>query len=89
MFSRFLWKLDQAYFRVRDAWRVLTKKGYIDDIRNEAMSWGKWVTERKVLKKLNQNDPNQFENQHFKLGYYYASENVKVVLRNDEDNVVA
>jgi hypothetical protein len=86
---RLLWKLDRAYFRVRDAWRVLTKNGYIDEIRNDGFTWGRWTTERKVLQKLNEHDPNQFENQHFKLGYYYASESVKVVLKHDEDNAMA
>jgi hypothetical protein len=81
-------KLDEFYFRARDAWRVLTRPGYIDGFLDDAIITGRFWAYRMIQNQLDEHDPNQFENQHFKLGYYYASEQVKAVIENDEDYVM-
>lgn len=78
-------RIDALYFRARDAWRVLTQPGFIDGYLDDALITGRRVAYRNIRAKLDEHDPHQFENQHFKLGYYYAYEQAKAVMQSDED----
>ena len=80
--------LDKAYFRVRDAWRVLKGEDAILTAYTEGVTEGVEIANARILQRLSSTDPHQFESQHFKLGYYYASETVKKVINNDENNPV-
>ena len=82
---KLLKKIDEFYFRARDAWRVLTDATYLDEIRNEGRTVGEWTTKGRIERTLDDHDPHQFTNQHFKLGYYYAKENVRRAF-NGNDN---
>jgi hypothetical protein len=81
-------KLDAFYFRARDAWRVLTRPDYLDGYLDDMLNLGRSRAYAVVKHALDKHDPYQFDNNSFKLGYYYASEQVKAVIRNDEDHVV-
>lgn len=80
--------LDDIYYRFKRAFEMfkypdLYYSNYQDGVDN-----GKAIAYAKVEGILHQYDPHQFENNHFKLGYYYAFEQVKQVIKDDEDNSV-
>lgn len=80
--------LDTIYFRFVEAFR-----SFKDPDRNlnsyiEGRDFGIVIGNAKVMRALNQADPNDFENNHFKLGYYYATETAKKVMQDDDHNSV-
>lgn len=82
---KLLKKLDELYFRARDAWRVLTDRNYLPDARHEARQAGEWILSGRVMRALDEADPHEFSNNHFKLGYYYAYETVKKVTHGNDN----
>ena len=80
--------LDIAYFRLKDAWRVLKGEEAILKAYTEGITEGIEIANGRLKRALAISDPHQFENNHFKLGYYYASEQAKKVMQGDEDNSV-
>jgi hypothetical protein len=80
--------LDTMYFRLKDAWRVVKGEDAILKAYSEGIVEGMEIANARVISELDSRDPYQFENQHFKLGYYYAKEQVKKVMNLDEDNAV-
>ena len=46
------------------------------------------IANARITQRLDTVDPYNFQNQHFKLGFYYATDTVKKVMQNDEDNSV-
>lgn len=79
--------IDKAYFRLKDAWTVLRGEDAILKAYTEGVTEGVEIANARIMQKLSMTDPYQFESQHFKLGYYYASETVKKVIHG-EDNAV-
>ena len=79
--------LDKAYFRLKDAWTVLRGEDAILKAYTDGVTEGVEIANARILQRLSSTDPHQFESQHFKLGYYYASETVKKVIYG-EDNAV-
>ena len=80
--------LDTIYFRVKDAWSVLMGREAILKAYTDGIVEGIEIANARLERALSVSDPHQFENQHFKLGYYYASETAKKVMQGDEDNSV-
>ena len=80
--------LDTAYFRLKDAWSVLKGEEAILKAYTEGIVEGIEIANARLTRALDMSDPHQFENQHFKLGYYYATEQAKKVMQGDEDNGV-
>jgi hypothetical protein len=79
--------LDKAYFRLKDAWTVLTGKDAILKAYTDGVTEGVEIANARILQQLGMTDPHQFESQHFKLGYYYASETVKKVIHGQDNSV--
>lgn len=50
---------------------------------------GKAIAFAQVVQQFNTHDVYQFSNQHFKLGYYYATEQAKQVMNLDENHTMA
>lgn len=80
--------LDTIYFRLKDAWDVLLGREAILKAYTDGIVEGIEIANARLERALAMSDPYQFENQHFKLGYYYASETAKKVMQGDEDNSV-
>jgi hypothetical protein len=78
--------LDKAYFRLKDAWTVLRGEDAILKAYTDGVTEGVEIANARILQRLSSTDPHQFESQHFKLGYYYASETVKKVMSLDESD---
>jgi hypothetical protein len=74
-------KIDKAYFRFRDSWRVLTGKESLDADYERGWKNSYEVTTSRIEAVLRSFDPADFQNNHFKLGYYYAAEQVKKELQ--------
>jgi hypothetical protein len=74
--------LDKVYFRLKDAWSIVTgrddllrtyQEGYVQGVENAGA---------RIIRELESREPRDFSNQHFKLGYYYATEIGKKVIHN-------
>lgn len=82
--------LDNFYFRCVGAWKMLTVKDFFIEAIENAHDEGISIGNARVMQQLEKHDPYQFQNGHFKMGYYYAVDQVKKVMTNDnEDNPVA
>ena len=81
--------LDRTMLRFEEAARSFTNPYRNIDSYSEGVDNGIEIGFSKVRRVLDSTDPYNFENQHFRLGFYYASESVKKVITNDEDNLVA
>lgn len=73
-------KLDEIYFRFRNAWVVFKNPNYLEMLIEDAELVGAAKANGRVWLGLAKHDPYQFENQHFKMGYYYAQEQVRKVI---------
>ena len=80
--------LDTAYFRLKDAWGVLKGEEAILKAYTEGITEGIEIANARIQREFDVANPHQFQNQHFKLGYYYATEQAKKVMQGDEDNSV-
>ena len=80
--------LDVIYFRLKDAWQVVKGEDAILKAYTDGIVEGMEIANARVTRGLDNADPHQFENNHFKLGYYYATETAKKVMHLDEDNSV-
>ena len=80
--------LDTIYFRLKDAWQVLLGRDAILKAYTDGIVEGIEIANARVTQVLASADPYNFQNQHFKLGYYYATDTVKQVMQGDEDNSV-
>ena len=80
--------LDVIYFRVKDAWQVLMGRDAILKAYTEGIVEGIEIANARITQRLDSMNPYNFQNQHFKLGYYYATDTVKKVMQGDEDNGV-
>ena len=78
--------LDTAYFRLKDAWSVLKGEEAILKAYTEGITEGIEIANARLTRALDISDPHRFENQHFKLGYYYATEQAKKVMNIGEDS---
>ena len=78
--------LDNIYRRFSVAWLAFKNPDVIHDEYVEGIKWGKVIANAEIERTLDLHSPDNFSNQHFKLGYYYASETVRKVMQNDEDH---
>ena len=81
-------KLDKLFYRFEEAYRSFVDPSQTHRAYNDGKEVGKLIGYSQVRRQLDTYDPYQFENQHFKLGYYYAYEKAKEVMKDDEDNSV-
>ena len=81
--------LDNIYFRFKEAITAFKEPYY--SIRNygEGLDTGVAIGKSTIIQHLQKHDPYQFENQHFKMGYYYALEQARSCKKDDEDYPVA
>ena len=80
--------LDTIYFRLKDAWTVLKGEEAILKAYTEGITEGIEIANGRIQRQFAITNPHQFQNEHFKLGYYYATEQAKKVMQGDEDNSV-
>jgi hypothetical protein len=80
--------LDHLWLRFTEARAAFRDPFYSHEHVKLGIKLGKEIAFAQVRQQLDTFDPYQFENQHFKMGYYYAQEQVKKVMPSDEDNVV-
>lgn len=81
--------LDNIYFRFKEALAAFKEPYY--GLRNygEGLDTGVGIGKSTIIQHLQKHDPYQFENNHFKMGYYYALEQARSCKKDDEDNTVA
>ena len=82
-------QLDHLWLRFTEAFAAFRNPLNAVEQFQLGVELGKQIGHAQVRQKLDEHDPYQFTNNHFKLGYYFAYENVKKVMTVDEDNVVA
>lgn len=80
--------LDNLYFRFRNAWTVLKDPDALRTEYADGLMDGAEVGKAQIWRQLEKHDPYQFQNGHFKMGYYYAMDQVRKVMPRDEDNSV-
>lgn len=78
--------IDNLLLRFEEAWA-----GFRDPFRSHekfqrGVEVGKEIGFAQVRQQFDTFDPHQFQNQHFKMGYYYAKDQAKQVMNLDEDN---
>lgn len=84
---KYIWlKLDNLWLRFLNAWDAFKNLSLLEDLWEEGYDMGQIVAAAKIKSKLEEHDPYQFENEHFKMGYYYAFEQAKKVMNLGEDN---
>lgn len=81
-------KLDKLFYRFEEAYRSFVDPSQTNRAWEEGKEVGKLIAFAQVKQQLDTYDPYQFENNHFKMGYYYAYDQLKKVMPNDEDNAV-
>ena len=77
--------LDNIYRRFSIAWTAFKNPDVLHNEYVEGMKWGKVIANAEVNRTLDRHSPDHFSNQHFKLGYYYASEQVKAVTHGQDN----
>ena len=80
--------IDRFYIRCRNAWTVFKDADALHNEYADGLLDGAAVGKAQVWRQLEKHDPYQFENGHFKMGYYYAMDQVRKVMPRDEDNSV-
>lgn len=80
--------LDKIYFRFVESFRSFKDPDRTLDSYIEGRDFGEVIGNAKVRRALDQANPDDFQNQHFKLGYYYAFETAKKVMQDDDHNSV-
>jgi hypothetical protein len=80
--------LDNIYRRFDQAWTVFKNPDFAHNEYLAGIDIGKVIARAEVNRTLASFSPDDFSNQHFKLGYYYAAETAKKVMQNDEDHSV-
>lgn len=81
-------KLDYLWLRFTEAWTAFRDPFHSHEQFKLGVEAGKEIAFAQVRQQLGTFDPYQFENQHFKMGYHYAAEQVKAVMPLDEDRAV-
>jgi hypothetical protein len=79
--------LDNIYRRFDQAWIVFKNPDFAHNEYLAGIDIGKMIARAEVNRTLNLYSPDDFSNQHFKLGYYYASETVRKEI-NGQDNAM-
>ena len=79
--------LDNIYRRFDQAWIVFRNPDFAHNEYLAGIDIGKMIARAEVNRTLTMFSPDDFSNQHFKLGYYYASETVKKEI-NGQDNAM-
>lgn len=77
------------YFRLKEAIAVLKEPNY--GLRNygEGLDIGVVIGKSTVIQHLRKHNPDQFENEYFKLGYQYALDQARSCKKDDENYPVA
>ena len=75
--------LDTIYFRIKDAWHVLMGKEAILSAYTDGIVEGIEIANARIQREFDVANPHQFQSNHFKLGYYYATEQAKKVMQDD------
>ena len=77
--------LDNIYRRFSLALSAFKNPDLAHNEYVDGLKWGKVIAFAEVNRTLILHDPEQFQNQHFKMGYYYAADQVRAVMPSDED----
>ena len=80
--------LDNIYSRFDQAWTVFKNPDIGHNAYLAGIEVGKMIARVEVNNTLASFSPDDFSNQHFKLGYYYAAETAKKVMENDADHTL-
>lgn len=78
--------IDGIYYRFKRAFEMLRYPDLYYSNYEDGVDSGKAIAYAKVRQQLDSHDPYQFENNHFKMGYYYAYEQLKQVMPNDNED---
>lgn len=80
--------IDNLLLRFDEAWTAFKNPFHSHEQFKTGTQIGKAIAFAQVRQQFETYDPYQFDNQHFKMGYYYAAGQAKKVMQNDEDNSV-
>lgn len=81
--------IDEIYDRFRQAWASFKDPARSSREFASGIRLGKKIAFAQVGQQLRRHDPKDFQNQHFKVGYYYATEQAQAVMVNDENYTLA
>ena len=81
-------ELDYLWCRFREAWRAFRNPWHAFSQWEEGIQAGKKIAFAQVRQQFDTFDPYNIDNQHFQMGYYYAKEQAKKVMQNDENRVM-
>lgn len=77
--------IDKIYFRFANAWMVFRNPDALHEEYGSGLELGKQIATAEMRRTLRMYSPDSFSNNHFKLGYYYAAEQLKKELIDDEN----
>jgi hypothetical protein len=80
--------IDNLILRFEEAWTAFRDPFHSFNQFQEGKEAGKEIAFAQVRQQFYSYDPHQFDNQHFKMGYYYAADQAKKVMNLDDDNPV-
>lgn len=80
--------IDNLLLRFEEAYIAFRNPFHSHEQWLAGLQAGKEIGFAQVRQQFDTYDPYQFENQHFKMGYYYAAEQAKKVMSNDDRYLV-
>ena len=80
--------IDNLLLRFEEAWTAFRNPFHSHEQWRAGVQAGKEIGFAQVRQQFDTYDPYQFDNQHFKMGYYYAADQAKKVMNLDEGNSV-
>lgn len=83
MFRLLARELDYLWLRFQEAWTAFRDPFHSHEQFKLGTELGKAIGFAMVRQQFDTFDPHQFENQHFKMGYYYAADQAKKVMQDD------
>lgn len=81
--------LDRIALALESAWACIKNPELINEEFIAGIELGKEIGFAEVRHQFDTYDPHQIDNAHFQMGYYYAVEQAKKVMPNDENRSVA
>jgi hypothetical protein len=75
--------LDNLLLRFEEAWTAFRDPFHSHDQFKAGVQAGKEIGFAQVRQQFDTFDPYNIENQHFKMGFYYAKEQAKKVMTDD------
>lgn len=80
--------IDNLLLRFEEAWTAFRNPFHSHEQWRAGVQAGKEIGFAQVRQQFDTYDPHQFDNQHFKMGYYYAADQAKKVMSDASRDIV-